>query len=165
MGKGALAAGVIASLRIDGLPADLPFWDIETVVRLSAGIAAVGGHMFPVWAHFRGGKGVNTSAGVLLALTPVNLLLALAVFFLVLVVFRYVSLASITATVSFPTILALRKYVLDNDALDASLLVFSIVMALGIIIAHRSNIYRLIQGKENRIHLSKTKQEGSQPVS
>jgi glycerol-3-phosphate acyltransferase PlsY len=76
-----------------------------------------------------------------------------------------VSLASITATVSFPTILALRKYVLDNDALDASLLVFSIVMALGIIIAHRSNIYRLIQGKENRIHLSKTKQEGSQPVS
>ena len=65
LGKGLLAAGVIASIRIDELPSGFAFWQVESVVRLLAGIAAIVGHMLPIWARFRGGKGVNTAAGVL----------------------------------------------------------------------------------------------------
>jgi acyl phosphate:glycerol-3-phosphate acyltransferase len=83
-GKGFLAAGLIASLRLDSLPSGIAAWEIETVVRMIAGVAAVVGHMFPVLAGFRGGKGVNTSAGALLAITPVTMVIALGVFILVL---------------------------------------------------------------------------------
>ena len=151
LGKGLLAAGVIATLRIDDLPYGLPFWHVETVVRLLAGVAAVVGHMFPVWAHFRGGKGVNTSAGVLFALTPVNMLIALGVFLIVLFSSRYVSLASMSAAVAFPSAIAIRKYLFGVDSLDASILFFSLFLALIIIWAHRSNIKRLLAGTESRI--------------
>lgn len=151
LGKGLLAAGVIASIRLDALPSGIEVWQIETVVRLMAGIAAIVGHMYPVWANFKGGKGVNTSAGVLFALTPITMWLTLAVFVIVLLTSRYVSLASLSAVVAFPSIIAIRRYIFGIDALDPSLLVLSILMALGIVIAHRSNIQRLMKGTERRI--------------
>lgn len=151
LGKGLLAAGVIATIRLDGLPAGPGVWETETVVRLLAGMAAVGGHMFPIWANFRGGKGVNTSAGVLLALTPISMYITLGVFVVVLLTSRYVSLASITAVVAFPSTIAIRKYVFGIEKLDASLLIFSMVMAAGVILAHRKNIMRLLQGTESRV--------------
>jgi acyl phosphate:glycerol-3-phosphate acyltransferase len=150
VGKGLLAAGVIATIRLDALPA-LPFWEEMTVLRLLAGISAVAGHMYPVWAGFRGGKGVNTSAGVLFALTPVTMLITLGVFALMLFSFRYVSLASMTAAIVFPATVALRKYVFGIQSLDASLLILSLVMALSIVYAHRANIKRMLQGQESRI--------------
>jgi acyl phosphate:glycerol-3-phosphate acyltransferase len=150
VGKGLLAAGVIAMIRLDALPA-LPFWEEMTVLRLMAGISAVAGHMYPVWAGFRGGKGVNTSAGVLFALTPVTMLITLGVFALMLFSFRYVSLASMTAAIVFPATVALRKYVFGIQSLDASLLILSLVMALSIVYAHRTNIARLLKGQESRI--------------
>lgn len=151
LGKGLFAAGVIASIRLDTLPSGVEVWQIETVVRLLAGIAAVLGHMYPVWAKFRGGKGVNTSAGVLFALTPISMWLTLVVFALVLITSRYVSLASLSAVVAFPSIIAIRRYIFGIEDLDPSLLIFSILMALGIIFAHRANIYRLLNGTESRI--------------
>lgn len=151
LGKGLLAAGVIATIRVDGLPSGLEFWHIETVVRLLAGVAAVVGHMFPVWAKFKGGKGVNTSAGVLFALTPITMFMTLGVFAVVLLSSRYVSLASITAALSFPSIIAIRKYVFGIDALEPSLLVVGIVLALAIVAAHHTNIRRLLSGTENRV--------------
>lgn len=151
LGKGLLAAGVIASIRLDALPSGISVWQIETVVRLLAGIAAVIGHMYPVWAGFRGGKGVNTSAGVLFALTPVTMWITLGVFVVVLLTSRYVSLASLTAAVAFPSAIAIRRYVFGIEALDPSLLIFSILMALAIIIAHRANIRRLLNGTESRV--------------
>lgn len=154
MGKGLLAAGVIASLRIDALPAVLALsssWDIGVVVQLIAGLTAILGHMFPVYARFKGGKGVNTSAGVLFALTPLTMVITVAVFVFVLLVSRYVSLASMTAAVTFPTIVAIRRYLFNVESLDPSLLLVGIVLALGIVGAHRSNIKRLLQGKENRV--------------
>ena len=64
IGKGLFAAGIIATIRLDdGLPSGFAFWQVESVVRLMAGMAAVTGHMWPVWARFAGGKGVNTAAG------------------------------------------------------------------------------------------------------
>ncbi len=151
VGKGLLTAGVIATIRLDTLPSGPAVWHIETVVRLLAGMAAVAGHMFPIWAGFRGGKGVNTSAGVLFALTPITMFITLGIFAVVLVSSRYVSLASILAVVAFPTTVAIRRYVFGIDGLDPSLLIFSIVMALGVIYAHRSNIRRLLNGTENRV--------------
>ena len=151
VGKGLLAAGVIASIRLDTLPSGVEVWQIETVVRLMAGVAAVVGHMYPVWARFRGGKGVNTSAGVLFALSPISMWITLGVFVIVLLSSRYVSLASISAVIAFPSVIAIRRYIFGIDALDPSLLIFSIAMALGIIFAHRANIHRLLSGTESRI--------------
>jgi glycerol-3-phosphate acyltransferase PlsY len=151
LGKGLLAAGVIATIRVDGLPSGLEFWHIETVVRLLAGVSAVVGHMFPVWAKFKGGKGVNTSAGVLFALTPITMFMTVGVFVVVLLSSRYVSLASMTAAIAFPTIIAIRKYVFGIDALEPSLLIVGIVLALAIVAAHHTNIRRLVRGTENRV--------------
>jgi len=150
-GKGVIAAGLIASIRLDDLPAGFGAWEIETVVRLLAGIAAVVGHMYPLMAGFKGGKGVNTSAGALLAITPLSIFIAVVVFALVLLQSRYVSLASLTAAVSFPTTIAVRRYIFHIDSLDPSLLILGSVMALAIIFAHRGNIKRLFEGTEKRI--------------
>lgn len=153
LGKGLFAAGVVPFLvGVSAVP-HLGFsaWETTTVACLLAGIVAVIGHMFPIWANFRGGKGMNTSAGVLFALTPVTTLIALGVFVLVLVMFRYVSLASIMAAVAFPSAVAIRRYVFGIEGLDPSLLILGILLALGIIVAHRANIQRLLQGDENRV--------------
>lgn len=151
IGKGLFAAGVIATIRIDGLPSGIEVWHIETMVRLLAGVAAVVGHMYPVWIGFRGGKGVATSGGVLFALTPITMMITIGVFVVVLLSSRYVSLASLSAAVAFPSAVAIRRYVFGVDSLDPSLLVFGVVLALGIIFAHHSNIRRLLTGQERRI--------------
>jgi glycerol-3-phosphate acyltransferase PlsY len=151
VGKGLFAAGVVGTMiRIDPFPT-LPFWSIDTVTKMVAGMAAVAGHMFPVFAGFRGGKGVNTAGGVLFAITPVSMGISVAVFAIVLGWKRYVSLASISAVVAFPTSVGVRKYALGIDSLDASLFILSIIIAAGIIYAHRSNIKRLAMGAESRI--------------
>ena len=151
VGKGVLAAGLIATIRIDELPTEPVFWQVQSVIQLIAGISAILGHMFPVWAGFRGGKGVNTAAGILFAITPKTMCLVLAIFAIVLFGFRYVSLASIVAAIMFPATVAIQMYLFHVEALDRSLLLFGGIFALAILYAHRSNIQRLIAGKENRI--------------
>jgi glycerol-3-phosphate acyltransferase PlsY len=151
MGKGILAAGVIASIRLDGLPAGFGAWEVEMIVRLIAGVAAVAGHMFPLYAGFKGGKGVNTAAGALAAITPLTIVIVCVVFFVVLLQSRYVSLASIMAALSFPSVVAIRKFVFHVDAMDMSLLIFGGFLALVIVYAHRGNIRRLLDGTEKRI--------------
>jgi glycerol-3-phosphate acyltransferase PlsY len=152
MGKGYLSAGVVASaVRMDPLPALSVFgWETPVIVGLLAGLAAIVGHMFPIFARFEGGKGVNTAAGILLALTPLTTLYTMGVFLVVLLSSRYVSLGSITAAVAFPIIVAIRKYGVGVD-IDGSLLVVGIVIATAIVVAHRSNIGRLLRGNENQV--------------
>lgn len=152
MGKGYLSAGIVATyVRIDPLPALSVFgWESSVLVGLLAGLAAIVGHMYPIFARFEGGKGVNTAAGILLALTPITTLYTMAVFAAVLLSSRYVSLASITSAVAFPAIVAIRKYGAGAD-LDGSLLVIGLLIGTAIIVAHRSNIQRLLQGNENRV--------------
>lgn len=147
MGKGALAAGGFAQWAALGA---VPGWTTPTVLGLMAGLAAVFGHMFPVFARFQGGKGVNTAAGILLALSPISTLLTMAVFLTVLLSTRYVSLSSMLGAIAFPTIVALRKYVFGAEE-DLSLLIFGIVVAVAIVAAHQSNIKRLLAGNENRV--------------
>lgn len=156
MGKGALAAGLIARIRL-GLawPSGLTGWEgvdvLPTLVPLLAGLAAMVGHLFPIFAGFKGGKGAATAAGLLFAVAPLNMLIVFAVFVAILMTTRYVSLASITAAALFPTLVALRLFVLQDSGMDAVLLGFTTVMASGIVYAHRANIRRLRSGEEARI--------------
>lgn len=152
-GKGFLAAGVVAPLiRIDPIPQALGLfgWDPFVVLAVLAGITAVVGHMYPIFARFNGGKGVNTAAGMLFALTPLTMAVTLAVFAVVLFSWRYVSLASITSAVAFPTLVAIRRFGFGAD-IDVSILVFGSLLALAIVVAHRSNIKRLLNGTESQI--------------
>ena len=113
---------------------------------LAYGALAVVGHVFSFWVRFRGGKGVATSAGVLIALAPKAVLAALVAWLLVLAAVRIVSVASLAAAVTIPTWLFFRP-----GAGGAALLAFTIAMALFVFWAHRSNIRRLLAGTEPRI--------------
>ncbi len=118
------------------------------IVGIAGGLACILGHTFPVWLRFRGGKGVATSAGVLLGLMPIAVFSVLAVWLLLFQFTRYVSVASIGAAVALPlfVIVYLRLKMLTG----ASLLPFSILIAGVVVWRHRSNMQRLLQGKEQR---------------
>ncbi|MCS7013376.1 MAG: glycerol-3-phosphate 1-O-acyltransferase PlsY [Chloroherpetonaceae bacterium] len=142
----------------------------KVVLQLLAGTAAIIGHVYTIFADFRGGKGVSTAAGIMFGIAPVTMAITLALFFAVMIVSRYVSLASMLAALSFPLIVALRKHIvgadgidyeiqlfgsshLIHDSLDTTLIVIGSFIALGIIYTHRSNIQRLRLGTENRVNL------------
>lgn len=112
---------------------------------LAFGGAAIVGHVFSIWAGFRGGKGVATSGGVFIALAPSAVLVALVVFFSFALTTRYVSLGSIMAAVTLPVAVFFTPHQ-GGDALVG----FSAALAVFVIWAHRSNVRRLLQGKENR---------------
>lgn len=117
-------------------------------LQLGFGIAALIGHIFPIFAGFRGGKGVATILGIVVCICPQASALALLVFIIVLFSSRIVSLSSMLAGVSFPLILILG---LHNQ--NPILSVFSIVVAVLLIITHRKNIRRLITKQESKVVL------------
>jgi len=114
-----------------------------------AGIASVLGHNYTCWLHFKGGKGIATTAGVFLALAPAGVGIGLAVWILALAATRYVSIASILAAIALPTAVWFT---------EENLAVRIIAIALGslAIYKHKANIQRLMNGTENRIQLKKT---------
>jgi acyl phosphate:glycerol-3-phosphate acyltransferase len=123
-----------------------------------AALFAVAGHMFPIWLKFRGGKGVATGLGAFLMIAPKSVLLSAAIFFVVVLVFRYVSLGSIVAVAAFPNIaLALQEY--GNRA---SALVMMALTSVLIIVKHRTNIVRLLAGTENRVGSRQAVNQGNQ---
>jgi glycerol-3-phosphate acyltransferase PlsY len=118
-------------------------------VGIAAGLACILGHTFPIWLRFRGGKGVATSAGVLLGLMPFAVVSVFVVWIFLFYLSRYVSLASIGAAVALPlfVLLYLRLGWLTGGA---SLLPFSVLVAGVVLWRHRSNMKRLFSGKEAR---------------
>ena len=111
--------------------------------------ATVAGHMWPVYLKFKGGKGVSTMAGILLALAPLSLLIGGAVWAIFFYSFRYVSLASICASLTLPlSAYLLSKY--EVYKLSDTLLGILIILAALVIFRHKGNIIRLINGTENR---------------
>ncbi len=118
------------------------------VVGIAAGLACILGHTFPVWLRFRGGKGVATSAGVLLGLMPLAVVSVFIVWFILFKGTHYVSVASIGASLALPLFVAL--YLRIKLLTGASLLPFSILIAGVVIWRHRSNMQRLFHGKEAR---------------
>lgn len=112
-----------------------------------AALCAVLGHMFPVWLKFRGGKGVATGLGSFALIAPKAVLVAAAIFVIVVLVFRYVSLGSIVAVALFPTL----TWVLREFGQIWLALVFISLASLAIVLKHQANIRRLLTGTENRI--------------
>jgi len=122
----------------------------QGVVQILCGFAAVLGHTYTVFAGFRGGKGVGTLAGMLLALYPIVFPLCLGVFVLTLMMSGYVSLSSIMASVALPLFLLLLPPLGILQAAPMSLIIFSLLIPWFVIFTHRSNIARLRDGTENR---------------
>lgn len=126
--------------------AGLQPWQSKEMWIAFAGFIAVLAHMFPVWLGFHGGKGVATATGVFLALHPLVVLASILVFAIVLLLFRFVSLASIIGAASIP--IFFRYLVRDAPFWH---IVFSMAIALAVIAKHHSNIARLAQGTERRL--------------
>ncbi len=150
--KGLLAVLLVAYFFDSEMPFVnyTPFED-ETVVGLIAGISAVLGHMWSVFAGFKGGKGMNTSLGMLLAVAPVEVAVGLGIFLVIFFASGYVSLGSIAAAVIIPSTMAFRYNVLGVSIQGYHTLVFFLIALSTIVIyAHRSNVKRLLAGTENR---------------
>jgi glycerol-3-phosphate acyltransferase PlsY len=114
-------------------------------LQIACGMAAILGHVFPLFAGFRGGKGVATTFGVLLALHPWLTLICAGIFLVVLFISGYVSLGSITAAVMFPVLLMTAF-----DTPSLLFRIFSVLVAVAIVVTHKKNIKRLLRGEENR---------------
>jgi len=126
--------------------------DMMISMQITTGMAAMIGHVYPVFAGFRGGKGVGTTFGVLLSLNPLLTLSCLGVFLAVLFISGYVSISSMSAGVAFP-ILLFTVFKTPSPVFR----IFSIVVALALIITHRTNIKRLMKGEESKFIKRKKK--------
>lgn len=146
--KGFLASAFLAKYFTDQTP--LQFG----VFQLLLGVAAILGHVFPIWLRFKGGKGVATSCGVFLGIFPKAVLASLAVWIVVAFLSRYVSLASLTAVSSF--VIWVICFYRERDIFYIAM-VLSVLLLGFIFYTHRSNIARLIQGTENKIGSRKEK--------
>jgi len=143
IGKGFLAVN-IAKLIINE-PTDL--------IMIITGLFAIIGHIFTIFLMFKGGKGVATSAGVFIALVPIPIAIALLVFVVTVWLSKFVSLGSILA--AFTLFIAELTINMFNSFAKLEILIFTFIIALFIIIRHKSNIQRLINGNENKISFKK----------
>lgn len=157
--KGAIAVIFISRLYWGNFPFpnQTPFDDF-TLIQIMAGITAVIGHVWTIFAQFKGGKGIATGLGVLITIITLDIALALAIFIIVVSFSKYISLGSISAAVSIPLIMIVRENIFKVDIQGYhTILPFVIALAVMIIYTHRSNIIRLLNGKENRISFSKNR--------
>ena len=169
-GKGLLCTTVISQLAWsigDGPAVLYSGWEPEAMILIFAGVAAVVGHMFPLYSNFSGGKGAATACGMLYGIEPISISISLAIFLIVMFSTRYVSLASIISTLIYPFSQLILRYGFNWD-IDGSIILFSSALALAIVIKHKGNIKRLIDGNENRVQSFKpakgrlSKQEGGE---
>ncbi|MBV9436724.1 MAG: glycerol-3-phosphate 1-O-acyltransferase PlsY [Acidobacteria bacterium] len=144
--KGYLAVilAMLLSRRVSGT-------DLALAMALSA-LCAILGHVFPVWLRLRGGKGVATAVGAFVGLAPRAVLIVLAVFLIIVAIFRYVSLGSIVGSAIFP----LTVLVLDRGRISTASLIVTFAASLLIILKHKANIQRLLSGTENRLQVHKS---------
>ncbi len=157
--KGVLAVVVVARLHDGSMPFTnaTPFDDF-TLIQIIAGISAVIGHIWTVFAGFRGGKGIATALGMLLMISTIDMLIAIGVFVVVVGISRYVSLGSIVGAISIPLALVVRENIFNvNIQGYNTLLPFVIFLTLLVIFTHRKNVVRLLNGSEHKISFSKKK--------
>lgn len=119
-------------------------------MQLGLGLAAVLGHIFPIWAEFKGGKGVASLFGMVLGIQPNVALCCVGVFILVLYLTRWVSLSSILASIAFPVFIL----VIFNEP-ETLYRVFALIVALLVLFTHQKNINRLLKGNENKVPILK----------
>jgi len=133
--KGAAAVLLLPKLFLD---------DVSILQSVLLGVGAIAGHTWTIFLKFHGGKGVATSAGVFLALSWKGMLAGIIVFAVIFILFRYVSLASLAATIAMPVFLVIFRE-------PKELILFSVIIGVIIIVRHRENIRRLFRGEENRL--------------
>ena len=121
-------------------------------IQVALGIAAVIGHLFPIYSGFRGGKGIATLLGLLVGLNPIAAIASIVVFIIVFLISKYVSLGSILASVAFPVVVF---FILDKENVNPSLELFSVFVPILTLITHQKNIERLIRGEENKVKFDK----------
>jgi len=139
--KGVFATLVISQIRIDLVNLS------PNLIQIIAGMSAIFGHIWTIFAGFKGGKGVGTAAGMLFALYPIAGVVCVAIFASVLLTTRYVSLSSMPAAVAFPIVVLLFK---NWRGYSGELIYFAVFIAILIVFTHRSNIKRLIKGEESK---------------
>jgi len=151
----------IATLLLDAAKGFLAVWlsghftggDVR--IMIFAGLAAILGHVFPVWLQFKGGKGVATALGVFLAICWTATAAAVLLFLLVALFYRYVSLASISAAAALPLLVYLLYA--PGHAPPTAVSVSTLLAAIVVIAKHRGNIERLLAGTEPRFEMSRKK--------
>jgi glycerol-3-phosphate acyltransferase PlsY len=157
IGKGLLAVLVISTIRIDPIPIDYSF------IQILSGVAAIIGHIWTLFAGFRGGKGVGTAFGVLLALMPVPSLIAFGVWIGLVLITRIVSVGSISSALVLPVVIIIQKQFYQPD-ISICFVFIALLTALLILFTHRSNIMRLLRGEEHRFGSRLKRKEGKSSV-
>lgn len=142
-GKGVLAVLVVAAIFSHTSPLSL------TMTKILGGAVAISGHIFPVWIGFKGGKGVGTGAGVLFSLLPLEAAGAFLFFVLVVALTRYISLGSILAVIFMAVAILVEKYGFGLEV-RTEFIYLTIVLSVLILLTHRSNIKRLLEGTEGK---------------
>jgi glycerol-3-phosphate acyltransferase PlsY len=143
-----IGKGLVATLLLSRISMGQPFLNPVSLMIL-AGIAVILGHVFPVFVGFKGGKGVATGLGVLISLAPIETVIALLLFLIIVGITRYVSLGSLSSATFILLALAFEKYYLHKP-ISLVLLIMVLVIAIFIFYTHRSNIKRLLNGTENK---------------
>ncbi|MCA9735754.1 MAG: glycerol-3-phosphate 1-O-acyltransferase PlsY [Deferribacteres bacterium] len=140
--------GIVATYYVS----QIAFTDIglsPVYLQIIAGLSAIVGHIWTIFAGFKGGKGVGTAAGMLVVLYPIAILVCFIIFLVIVFSTRYVSLGSILAAVFLPVVLFVMHTVFDRPV-EPVLMGLASFIALLIVFTHRTNIQRLINGTENR---------------
>lgn len=119
-------------------------------LQIGLGLAAVVGHVFPIWANFRGGKGVASLFGMVLGIQPNVALCCVGIFIVVLFLTRWVSLSSILASIAFPVFILL----IFNEP-EHLYRIFAVIVALTVVLTHQKNIGRLLRGNESKVPILK----------
>ncbi|MFT3951407.1 MAG: glycerol-3-phosphate 1-O-acyltransferase PlsY [Oscillospiraceae bacterium] len=146
--KGIIA--VVVCRLIVTLAMDVTFFGDSLFIGYVAGLAVMLGHVFPVYYHFHGGKGVLVTATTLLAIDPLTCVLCLTVFGLIVAISKYVSLGSILSAITYPLLTLLLQGLRGIDGFGINAMMACIFMLL-IIFLHRANIVRLKNGTENKL--------------
>ncbi|MBA4146590.1 MAG: glycerol-3-phosphate 1-O-acyltransferase PlsY [Verrucomicrobia bacterium] len=156
--KGFLAVWLVAPMIARNLVASDSLGGTASMLAIVAGISAILGHNYTCWLKFKGGKGIATSAGVLLGLVPLPFVFALITWILLFFLSRYVSLASIGAAAILPITTWLVGHFGGRFSYQGRLefIIVTLLMAALAIYKHRANIQRLLNGTENRVGKKKT---------
>jgi glycerol-3-phosphate acyltransferase PlsY len=128
-------------------------------LQIILGLAAVLGHIFPIWAEFRGGKGIATLFGMILSIHPIVAISLVLVFVMMLLMTRYVSLSSIAASIAFPLLIL---FIFNAQAQELSYRLFAIATAFLVVLTHHKNITRLLTGNESKVPLFRKKRQPRQ---
>jgi len=155
--KGMIAVLLVSRLYFGNFPFPnaTPFDDF-TLIQIIAGISAVLGHIWTIFAGFKGGKGIATGLGFLVSIVTVDMLLGLVVFAIVVGVSKYISLGSLAAAASVPVFMIIRENVFGVDIYGYhTILPLTIFLAFLVMYTHKANIKRIFNGNESKIKLKK----------